>query len=98
MKRIFAHHIQDIPNTPFFAILLPKSVTIPGDERSRTNPGHGYPESTEYSFDIQIYSLKEDWEKEISRMQLAKREFKAIQGFPATISTNVSVSINLNNG
>ena len=24
------------------------SVFIPGDERSRTNPGHGYPESTEH--------------------------------------------------
>ena len=23
------------------------SVTIPGDERSRTHPGHGYPEHTE---------------------------------------------------
>jgi len=38
----------DIPDEPHFAVLIYKSasVTIPGDERSRTNPGHGYPEHT----------------------------------------------------
>lgn len=30
-----------------FAAITTTSVTIPGDERSRTNPGHGYPEHTE---------------------------------------------------
>jgi len=29
-----------------FAALVKSSYTIPGDERSRTNPGHGYPEET----------------------------------------------------
>lgn len=29
-----------------WAILTKTRITIPGDERSCTNPGHGYPEST----------------------------------------------------
>jgi hypothetical protein len=27
-----------------YAALVNESITIPGDERSKTNPGHGYPE------------------------------------------------------
>lgn len=40
---------SDVPTERHFAVLIYKvhSYTIPGDERSRTNPGHGYPEHTE---------------------------------------------------
>jgi hypothetical protein len=38
---------EDIPAGEHWAIITGSSVLIPGDERSRTNPGHGYPESTE---------------------------------------------------
>lgn len=39
----------DVPAGPHLALLVysKSSVLIPGDERSRTNPGHGYPERTE---------------------------------------------------
>lgn len=40
----------EVPKDFHYAILVfeSTSVHIPGDERSRTNPGHGYPASTEY--------------------------------------------------
>lgn len=38
------------------------SVYIPGDERSRTNPGHGYPESTEYFPTLTWFKTLEDLE------------------------------------
>lgn len=31
---------------PKYLLIDSTSVLIPGDERSRTNPGHGYPEHT----------------------------------------------------
>jgi hypothetical protein len=37
---------SDIPSVEHWAIITGSSILIPGDERSRTNPGHGYPEST----------------------------------------------------
>ena len=39
---------EEMPKGEHFVILgmYTSSYTIPGDERSRTNPGHGYPEST----------------------------------------------------
>ena len=42
---------KDVPDAPHYAVLIysTTSVFVPGDERSRTNPGHGYPEHTETS-------------------------------------------------
>jgi hypothetical protein len=36
---------SDVPNGAHYAVLVyeTRTVHIPGDERSRTNPGHGYP-------------------------------------------------------
>lgn len=55
MKKV--EKVSDIPTGRHFAVLIYKtaSVFIPGDERSRTNPGHGYPERTE------TYSDTEHW-------------------------------------
>jgi hypothetical protein len=39
--------INNIPRGQHWAILQDESVHIPGDERSRQAPGHGYPEHTE---------------------------------------------------
>lgn len=44
----YVHSPADIPTVEHWAIITGTSVHIPGDERSRTNPGHGYPESTEH--------------------------------------------------
>lgn len=43
---------NDVPSGPHFAVIIydTQSVYIPGDERSRTAPGHGYPAHNE-SFD-----------------------------------------------
>lgn len=34
---------NDLPNEQHFAVLKFGSIYIPGDERSRTKPGHGHP-------------------------------------------------------
>ena len=43
----YIHSLSDVHNPNHHAVILFQSVTIPGDERSRTAPGHGYPEHTE---------------------------------------------------
>ena len=69
MKRV--NSPADIPAHPHYAILVYKSqsVTIPGDERSRTCPGHGYPEHTEIytSFEHYISTVEEEVEDFITR-------------------------------
>jgi hypothetical protein len=58
---------SDVPSGQHFAVCVydKESVTIPGDERSRTNPGHGYPESTEVyeTFKHYVTHSKTDWVK-----------------------------------
>lgn len=51
---------NDVPKDSHYAILVfeTTSVYIPGDERSRTNPGHGYPASTEYYDNFQYFFTK----------------------------------------
>lgn len=54
---------SDIPRKPHWAIIRSESVFIPGDERSRTAPGHGYPERTEYYIKYEVYYNEEDFKK-----------------------------------
>lgn len=66
---------SDIPEGHHFAIVLFKqsSVHIPGDERSRTNPGHGYPERTE-TYTTNEYTFthnRDEWVKEIQKIEKA---------------------------
>jgi hypothetical protein len=86
--------LSQIPAVPHFAILRTTSVTTPGDERSRTNPGHGYPESTETFITYRAFIDREEWEAEIKMLSSRPYEkFVAIAATPARISTSVSVSV-----
>ncbi|QXV74025.1 hypothetical protein [Rhizobium phage RHEph12] len=47
-----------------FAVLEFVSVHIPGDERSRTNPGHGYPATNESYTKFHVFTSQaslEEW-------------------------------------
>lgn len=43
-----------------YAALIEESYYTPGDERSRTNPGHGYPGGTTYYTGIRKFKDKEE--------------------------------------
>lgn len=56
---------DDVPMGHHYAVLVYKSssVFVPGDERSRTNPGHGYPEhyETVNDFEHWVTTDKDAW-------------------------------------
>lgn len=87
--------INELPDQPFFAILRPKSVTIPGDERSRTHPGHGYPESTEHYWSMEVFMSEDAWIKEIKNLESSeyKQNYKAIKASPAIVHKSVYVNV-----
>lgn len=90
----WCHSLSDIPKEPHYAILVPKSTYIPGDERSRTHPGHGYPESTEQSWDYIVFPDRESWAEEVKQRLgsvFGKKDFVAISATPAKISTTIQV-------
>ena len=60
---------EDIPVGHHWAIITFGTIHIPGDERSRTNPGHGYGPSTEITTEYKLFALQKDWLAEIKRLE-----------------------------
>jgi hypothetical protein len=85
----------DMPAGQHYVILRFSTVYIPGDERSRTNPGHGYPEHSETTVTYEAINNRAEWEMEIQRLTITKTPFSAFVANPATIQTNVSVSVDV---
>ena len=90
---------SDIPKEAHFAIVEQVSVNIPGDERSRTNPGHGYPETTERYWRYYAFNDEKEWQQDIeSRARKifgGMDTFVAFKSNPATIKVEVKTSIGI---
>jgi hypothetical protein len=87
---------SDVPVYPHFAIIEFTSVTIPGDERSRTNPGHGYPEHTDYYSKYIAFTDEAEWKGYIEQhmgLVFSSPNFVALKVTPATIKTEYHVNI-----
>jgi hypothetical protein len=87
-----------VPNGEHFAIIEFSTIYIPGDERSRTHPGHGYGESSESVCKYVVYDTQKDWEDEINRRMNSvyisnKNNFVAIKANPAQIKTSINISV-----
>lgn len=68
MNTVYDKHTADgvlsVGSGDHLCVLEFVSVTIPGDERSRTHPGHGYPESTEQYTKFHVFTSQqrlEEW-------------------------------------
>ena len=59
--------LTKIPAGEHWAILEIETVHIPGDERSRTAPGHGYPAHTERYISYDAFTNCSDFEAELIR-------------------------------
>lgn len=81
--------MSDIPNGPHWAIIKTVSVTIPGDERSRTNPGHGYPAHTEEFITYKAFIIQSEWEEEIEKLTMRGERFTAIKASVAKVKVTV---------
>ena len=84
---------KDIALTKAYLILKPTSVHIPGDERSRTNPGHGYGPETKNSWDIWSCGTVEEWESQIKAMTAKGEDFVPIIGNRPQVTTEVITTI-----
>ena len=88
--------VSELPNEEFFVILKPTATLVPGDLRSQTNPGHGYPAHEVKNWDMEVFTDREEWELEVIRLQTARHgrnEFKAARMIPARIKTTVNVGM-----
>ena len=91
-----ATKIADLPTKEFFAIFTETSTFIPGDERSRTNPGHGYSESTEYNLSVKTFIDKNEFQAEVKRLAglvFHQAEWKAVKITPIEVTTEIKINI-----
>lgn len=88
---------DDVPKGHHYAVIIYKSnsVFIPGDERSRTHPGHGYPEryETYESFEHYVSQDKEEWEAFVKACYSSNEKNFIFFEVPKLSSFEVNISI-----
>lgn len=87
-----AEHLPSDRGT-WFAVLESSSIYVPGDERSRTHPGHGYPGGSEAIVTLRITQNEELWRRDVVDMTKRSKAFRAFTIHPATIETRVEVEV-----
>lgn len=86
--------VSDLPKAQHWAIIEEGQYTIPGDERSRTNPGHGYPESTERYLKYHTFENEEQvilWIEQHNRH--TRGAYRVIQVTPVSVEQKVQLVI-----
>ncbi len=91
MKFCYKH--DDVPKTEHFVVVQFASLFIPGDERSRSHPGHGYLEHTEQVAKYMSFDTKDEWESFIHHNVQKLGEFVAMRVIPADTTISVKVAI-----
>jgi hypothetical protein len=95
---------DQVPNDRHFAILVFKSSTVhvPGDERSRTAPGHGYPahDVTHQSYEYWAVGDRESLKDAIGFLEECKRErwkeadpYAVVEVRPVRVETKIELKI-----
>ena len=82
--------------TQHFAALVFSTIYIPGDERSRTNPGHGYPESNEPVVKYVAFDSREEMERWVLQQEsrsYGRQSYQLIDATPLSVVMKASVSI-----
>lgn len=71
----------DFPTEAHLGIIEFGSIYIPGDERSRTLPGHGYPATTETTVSYYVYPLEAEelWRYRITKLETDRTSYIAIK-------------------
>ncbi len=87
----------DVPRGRHWMILQFGTVHTPGDERSQTHPGHGYPASDDPVAYYEAYTDEDEWRGAIEKLANpthgARKEFCAAEVNPAIVVTSVSVKV-----
>jgi hypothetical protein len=94
----FARTTEDVPNVEHWVILKNDGVYVPGDERSRTNPGHGYPASTHNYLDYHVYLTEEKLLKAIEELETPqyggnRTAYRVIKVTPMAVKKQVNISV-----
>lgn len=82
-----------MPDTQHWAIITTSQTYVPGDERSRTNPGHGYPEHHVESINYESFTDYIQFGDRVEQLTKRNATFKAIQATPVAVETTVTLRL-----
>lgn len=88
---LYVNSKKDMPNRPHYAVILYSKIHIPGDERSRTNPGHGYPGGYEPQISYLAFENKDILENWLIANK--DKSFSVLEVKPLIVSYNATVTI-----
>jgi hypothetical protein len=90
----FATKVTDVPNQIHWVIIKNGQVYVPGDERSKTNPGHGYPAHTEHHLIYEVFLTKEKFIEAITELENKnEKNYKTLQVNPISVTKEIKVSL-----
>jgi hypothetical protein len=96
-KRVFVDSKEDMPKVEHWAIFRFESISIPGDERSRQAPGHGYPAHNEAVVKYEAYFDKAEWEAALLAIEstaFSKPSYMAARIIPANVQVKLKIDVN----
>lgn len=82
-----------IPDQEHWAIITTSQTYVPGDERSRTNPGHGYPEYYMETINYESFTNFDQFTERVTTLTRRNISFNAVQVKPMTVETTVKVKL-----
>jgi hypothetical protein len=90
---VYPSRPEQVPEVEHWVILSGRSTTIPGDQRSREAPGHGYPEHTDYHLEYEAFLTEDDFKHEVTRrVQQGDKNWRAIHVLPVQVQTVVEIT------
>jgi hypothetical protein len=81
---------------PKYAVFYDETMTIPGDERSQTHPGHGYPEHTVTKHVVEEFKTQDEFRTWVEREEArayGKKQYTAYQCYPIKITTSIKMIV-----
>lgn len=93
---MYVNSVGDIPEGEHWIALRNQSVHIPGDERSRTHPGHGYPAHTDNYLSMIVFENKEameEWVRKEEEQRYQAYPYKILFMRTPQVTTRIEVSI-----
>lgn len=90
----YVYTIDDVPNGEHFVIIKDNRIHIPGDERSRTHPGHGYPAHDQEFLSYEAYLTQNKLLQAITELDTrSEKNYRVLKVSPMTVKKQVSLSV-----
>jgi hypothetical protein len=98
----YVSHVRDIPTKECWVIIKDIAIAIPGDERSKQDPGHGYPEHTDHYAQVyEVFDTEEDFVQAMNACAYSEHlaggllnpNFRGVKVIPYDVTVTVQAKV-----